>query len=60
MAGNVYEWTDSWNDEKKTAVLRGGAWREKGDECRCALRSISLGGWVFDVMGFRCARTIKP
>lgn len=57
MAGNVYEWTDSGNDEKKTAVLRGGAWSEKGDECRCALRSISFGGWRFDVMGFRCART---
>jgi formylglycine-generating enzyme required for sulfatase activity len=27
MSGNVWEWTDSWKDEKKVRrVVRGGSW----------------------------------
>ena len=26
MAGNVWEWTDSWKDQSPGKVLKGGSW----------------------------------
>lgn len=40
MAGNVWEWTDSWWDEKKEwRVLRGGSWYNDKLWSRCAARN---------------------
>jgi len=59
MAGNVWEWTDSWYKKDKTRVLRGGSWLDGGDDCRCASRYGSGPlGRIINV-GFRCARTLK-
>jgi formylglycine-generating enzyme required for sulfatase activity len=56
LAGNVWEWTDSWyDDDEDTKVLRGGSWIFKAQSCRCAAR------YFFDPnvrdfgFGFRCA-----
>jgi formylglycine-generating enzyme required for sulfatase activity len=61
MAGNVWEWTDSWYDkEEKYRVQRGGSWSGDRFGARCAYRSAFLpmdeynGG-----LGFRCARILK-
>ena len=61
MAGNVWEWIDSWYDKKETAkVLRGGSWDDFAQErARCANRYGGFPGFRFSVMGFRCVRTLK-
>lgn len=60
MAGNVWEWTDSWYDNKKTErVVRGGAWYFDGSYCRCAYRYGSDPDYRLGSLGFRCARTLK-
>ncbi|MBW1720393.1 MAG: formylglycine-generating enzyme family protein, partial [Deltaproteobacteria bacterium] len=59
MAGNVWEWTDSWYDEKKKyKVQRGGSWHDFWFLARCSFRY-----WLFPEYrdaydGFRCARTL--
>jgi formylglycine-generating enzyme required for sulfatase activity len=60
MAGNVWEWTDSWYDENKSSkVVRGGSWFYEAYFCRCASRTwFRLDKRSHDV-GFRCARTLK-
>ena len=59
MAGNVWEWTDSWYDEEKELkVLRGGSWANFRFNACCAycdgddpeIRNFTI--------GFRCARTL--
>ncbi|NWF83177.1 MAG: SUMF1/EgtB/PvdO family nonheme iron enzyme [Bryobacteraceae bacterium] len=58
MAGNVWEWTDSWwAVEGGGRVLRGGAWGLLGDLAACSYR---INGHPHDrssFVGFRCART---
>ncbi|MFZ4525148.1 MAG: NACHT domain-containing protein [Chlorobium sp.] len=40
MAGNVWEWTDSWWDETRSdRVVRGGGWSSRAVSCRSAFRS---------------------
>ncbi|MDY6974220.1 MAG: SUMF1/EgtB/PvdO family nonheme iron enzyme, partial [Thermodesulfobacteriota bacterium] len=58
MAGNVWEWTDSWYDEKRYAkVLRGGSWNDDLEFARCAARlRDNPGSWDI-IVGFRCLRT---
>ena len=59
MAGNVWEWTDSWSDDdKKFRVLRGGSWFNSQNSARCAYRTRSLPNERLNYIGFRCARTI--
>ena len=59
MAGNVWDWTDSWFDKKEQhRVLRGGSWFDHPYDARCAYRyrlSTVVGGIS---TGFRCARTL--
>lgn len=58
MAGNVWEWTDSWYDEdKNTKVLRGGSWYDVAGLCRCAVRDSFDPIYWYGGIGFRCART---
>ena len=54
MAGNVWEWTDSWYKDK-TRVVRGGSWRDGGDICRCANRYWDDPIDWYGLLGFRCA-----
>jgi formylglycine-generating enzyme required for sulfatase activity len=59
MAGNVLEWTDSWYDkDKNTRVLRGGSWYYIGEGARCANRFRNNPESGFNIIGFRCARTL--
>ncbi len=71
MAGNVWEWTDSWYDAypgsnhettefgKKLRVLRGGSWYHYDSlgpiGARCASRDRAVPQSVSYVAGFRCA-----
>ena len=67
MAGNVWEWTDSWyddddnnnnnNNNNTMRVLRGGSWDFDRDDARCADRSRFHPIIRFIFIGFRCART---
>jgi formylglycine-generating enzyme required for sulfatase activity/GTPase SAR1 family protein len=59
MAGNVFEWTDSWYDEKKKCkVLRGGSWEDNQSLACCALRYYFHPEHWHLHSGFRCARTL--
>ncbi|MBM4135721.1 MAG: NACHT domain-containing protein [Nitrospira sp.] len=60
MAGNVWEWTDSWYDkEERYRVLRGGSWFSGQDGARCASRFRDDPGSWYDGIGFRCVGTKK-
>jgi formylglycine-generating enzyme required for sulfatase activity len=58
MAGNVWEWTDSWYDEGEERVLRGGSWTLNRGSARCAFRLWINPGNRYYTTGFRCARTL--
>ena len=56
-AGGVFDWTDSWEDDRKSSrVLRGGAWGDVVTGLRCAYRNTALPTGRVVVYGFRCAR----
>ncbi|ACN16484.1 conserved hypothetical protein [Desulforapulum autotrophicum HRM2] len=58
MAGNVWEWTSSFYDNKENRFfLRGGSFDGGSDYCRCAARSnyYDPGNRSFFI-GFRCVR----
>jgi len=55
MAGNVWEWTESWWDEETSShrALRGGSWYGTAECCRSAFRNFGTpADWGYDV-GFR-------
>jgi len=68
MAGNVWEWTDSWyqpypgsdqkNDlfGKKFKVTKGGSWFSNMDLARSALRGKMFPNHRQNYLGFRCAK----
>ena len=59
MAGNVWEWTDSWDEKKEEyRVLRGGSWYSFRNYARCADRFGNHAGLGNYDIGFRCARTL--
>jgi formylglycine-generating enzyme required for sulfatase activity len=59
MAGNVWEWTDSWYDENKDIkMLRGGSWSNDRGNPRCANRYRLIPRGRDVTIGFRCARTL--
>jgi len=54
MAGNVWEWTDSWYDESASLrVLRGGSWYYTAEFCRSAYRYSFTPGLRLSTIGFR-------
>ncbi len=54
MAGNVWEWTDSWYDESASyRVLRGGGWYNTAVLCRSASRLSVTPAYRLNFVGFR-------
>jgi formylglycine-generating enzyme required for sulfatase activity len=54
LAGNVFEWTDSWyDDEQKSRVLRGGSWIYDLRFARVSFRGRSLPDLRSNSFGFR-------
>jgi formylglycine-generating enzyme required for sulfatase activity len=61
MAGNVFEWTDSWYDKEQTRrVLRGGSWFDSQRVVRVSFRYYyTPDGAGYDI-GFRVAAPVVP
>jgi formylglycine-generating enzyme required for sulfatase activity len=58
MAGNVWEWTATWQDEQNTQrVLRGGAAFNDETTLRCVARD-SNSQKLLRFTGFRVARIV--
>ncbi|MEI7825147.1 MAG: formylglycine-generating enzyme family protein [Chlorobiaceae bacterium] len=54
MAGNVWEWTDSWyNSSRSQRVIRGGGWNFNAVYCRSANRNFVTSNSRFYLVGFR-------
>ena len=54
MAGNVWEWTDSWRDEDETwSVLRGGSFGLDRYSARAAYRNYNTPDYRYGHNGFR-------
>jgi formylglycine-generating enzyme required for sulfatase activity len=56
-AGNVWDWTDSFFDERcSLRVLRGGSWFLVSARLRCGFRSTNDPRNRYTLVGFRGAR----
>lgn len=54
MTGNVWEWCSTLYEKGKPyRVLRGGAWNDDAQSCRCTFRNDSTPGYRSDDFGFR-------
>ena len=54
LAGNVWEWTDTWSDNsRKRRVLRGGSWYSPQYDARVAGRYGYSPNHCYDHVGFR-------
>jgi formylglycine-generating enzyme required for sulfatase activity len=68
IAGNVWEWTDSWYDAypasthrsdrygEKNKVIRGGSWFDDQSMVRGSARNKAEPTFMFSTIGFRCAK----
>ena len=56
MAGNVWEWTSSYNKDKDVYTLRGGSFSVNSFFCRCTSRGNNSPSDRGSNIGFRCAR----
>ncbi|NTW63807.1 MAG: formylglycine-generating enzyme family protein, partial [Chlorobiaceae bacterium] len=58
MAGNVWEWTNSWYDEvkKESFSLRGGSWVSKSAFLSCSARNYYVPDDWGNFFGFRVVR----
>ncbi|HSH02463.1 MAG TPA: bifunctional serine/threonine-protein kinase/formylglycine-generating enzyme family protein [Anaerolineae bacterium] len=59
IAGNVWEWTDSWlNDQQRERILRGGSWQQNSPNHQTALTTHRLSqqpNFKSQFIGFRLA-----
>ncbi|MCZ6572460.1 MAG: hypothetical protein O7C98_04720, partial [Planctomycetota bacterium] len=54
--GGVFDWTDSWEDDRNSLrVLRGGAWDSGVSNLRCTNRNTARPSLRVVYGGFRCA-----
>jgi formylglycine-generating enzyme required for sulfatase activity len=54
LSGNVWEWTDSWYEEKQVnRIVRGGSWGYFRRNCRCAYRLRHVPDYFYFSVGFR-------
>ena len=54
MAGNVWEWTDSWYDSSRSfRVIRGGSWYSDSESCRSAYGTSLTPVYRYTYVGFR-------
>ncbi len=72
LAGNVWEWTDSWygphpgNDTthdlsgEQFKVMKGGSWFSNMDLARITVRGKALPTQRMNYIGFRCALSLGP
>lgn len=58
MAGNVWEWTDTPADEKKSYIIKGGSWSDNEKTAQCFYKTSELADKKYDNIGFRCAKDI--
>lgn len=59
MAGNVWEWTDSWYQVRKSKVFKGGSFRNTKEKLRSSYRSSFNPNLEADDLGFRCALSAR-
>ena len=59
-AGNVWEWTVSWYEEREYRVVRGGSWDYFQVIARCSFRYWILPVVRWDYLGFRVVVVVAP
>lgn len=59
MSGNVWEWTDSWWDERQQGcAMCGGSWNFAQGDARVSGRNAAPpDGWIYSI-GFRCVARV--
>ena len=60
-SGGVWDWTSSWEDERRSSrALRGGSWLNPPNVLRAANRNALLPRERNSFVGMRCARGFPP
>ena len=61
MAGNVWEWSDSWWDGTHSRrVIRGGGWDSGSEDCLSAHQGYGPPGRRYNFVGFRLVSCSQP